>query len=156
MTFTINNESMGHAHGPVPVPVAGQNQQTAAGTLSVLFYRCQVAIIVHMLPEQLSHCLNNYWRSLFHHKSSRNKERYFMLGQRSGQAFTVAPSRVNHVHLSNFRKKNASNMTSMLGSIVEDNREQEKPIDREKVCTRDVLISRIRYLTCFMFFYYIN
>ena len=54
----IHDIYMGHAHGPF----AEQNQQTAAGTvtLSVLFYRCQVAIIVHMLPEQLSHCLNNY------------------------------------------------------------------------------------------------
>ena len=36
--------------------------------------------------------------------------------------------------LINFRSENAGNMTSMVGSIVEDNREQEKPIDREKVC----------------------
>ena len=41
--------------------------------------------------------------------------------------------------LINFRSENAGNMTSMVGSIVEDNREQEKPIDREKVCI---------YITC--------
>ena len=84
--------------------------------------------VVTMTLEHLAY-ISMFVLRVFNYTLSGNKKRYFEVSSARRQ---VAPSSIRY--LINFRSENASNMTSMVGSIVEDNREQEKPIDREKVC----------------------